>query len=96
MTSSICPVCQYPIAIVNDAPNSVDALDIDCQFCGKFRISRTAQKSLPTYLSTYEDTSFRISHAIRKIGQQNNFAELNTTSIESIIKHPLPLSLIHI
>jgi Zn-finger nucleic acid-binding protein len=87
---SICPVCDSVLINLREYPNGRDVSIFSCPRCGDFALSRSLVASLPTILASQNDASAKISHALRKMQQENKTPELDTGTVEAIIRKPLP------
>ncbi|MFZ4438604.1 MAG: hypothetical protein ACOYOS_09275 [Syntrophales bacterium] len=61
-----------------------------CQLCGEFVLTRTLVASLSHTLETNKDANTKISHALRVMQQINKGAELNTYTVDELLKRSLP------
>jgi hypothetical protein len=84
-----CPVCQSALTVV-DQLSGRDAAFFSCPLCGEFVLSGTLFTILPHILQDNKDASAKISHAIRTMQNINKGAELNTDTVNEILKRPLP------
>lgn len=85
-----CPVCRSVLSEVNERPDGKDATFFSCPLCGDFVLSRSLIASLPHILELNKDASTKISHALRMMQQINKGADLNTYTVDEILKRPLP------
>ncbi len=84
-----CPVCQSALTVV-DQLSGRDAAFFSCPLCGEFVLSGTLFTILPHILQDNKDASAKISHAIRTMQNINKGAELDTDTVNEILKRPLP------
>lgn len=87
---NLCPVCGSELKAITESPEGRDATYYSCPQCGDFILSRTLVATLPTKLAENADASAKISHALRSMQQVNEGAELYTTTVEEVLKRPLP------
>jgi hypothetical protein len=85
--SDPCPVCNSEL---KEKVGGVDATLFHCPLCGDFVLSRTLISTLPYKLQQNKDASAKISHALRTMQQTNKCTELNTYTVDEILKRPLP------
>ena len=85
-----CPVCRSVLSGVNERPEGKDATSFSCPLCGDFVLSRSLVASLPHILEINKDAGTKISHALRIMQQINKGAELNTYTVDELLKRPLP------
>jgi hypothetical protein len=85
-----CPVCDLRLKEIAEHPDGRDATFFSCPLCGDFILSRTLIACLPHTLQTNKDASAKISHALRTMQFINKGAELNTYTVDEILKRPLP------
>ena len=84
--SKPCPICG---SASEDVAN-MNSKQFRCPLCGEFILTSTLTATLPNILSNNKDGSSKISHAIRTMQQTNMVPELNTYTVDEILKHPLP------
>ncbi len=85
-----CPVCKSGLKKLVERPGGKDADHFSCPLCGEFVLSRSLIATLPHLLESNKDADAKISHALRTMQQTNRGAELNTYTIDEILKRPLP------
>lgn len=85
-----CPICGSVLSGVNERPEGKDATLFSCPLCGDFMLSRSLVATLPNILETKKEANTKISHALRQMQQISKGAELNTYTVEEILKKPLP------
>lgn len=85
-----CPVCNSDLKELIERPGGRDAHYFSCPLCGDFVLSRTLIASFPHLLENNKDASAKISHALRAMQQTNKGAELNTYTVDEILKRSLP------
>lgn len=85
-----CPVCNTELKEIKPTLDGRDATFFSCPLCGDFVLSGSLLATLPHILQKEKDASTRISHAIRRMQETNKAAELYTTTIDAILKQPLP------
>jgi hypothetical protein len=85
-----CPVCKSGLKELVERPDGKDANLYSCPLCGEFVLSCTLISTLPNLFDRNKDADAKISHAIRIMQQTNKGAELNTYTINEILKRPLP------
>jgi hypothetical protein len=88
--SNICPVCSSHLKEVRNSPGGRDASFFSCPSCGDFVLSGSLIASLPEIVQKNKDASAKISHALRMMQRIDEGAELYTTTVEEILKRPLP------
>lgn len=88
--SNSCPVCNSQVNDFVEHPDGRDATFFSCPLCGDFVLSRTLIACLPHTLHVSKDASAKISHALRTMQLINKGAELNTYTVDEILKRPLP------
>ena len=85
-----CPVCNSGLKEHVERPGGKDADYFSCPLCGEFVLSGTLIATLPHLLQSNKDAGAKISHALRAMQQTNKGAELNTYTVDEILKRPLP------
>ena len=85
-----CPVCQSELGEFTKTPEGLDANQYSCPRCGDFRLSRTLVTTLPTRLSGDVSARAKISHALRRMQENNQGAEMSTNTVDEVLKRPLP------
>lgn len=85
-----CPVCNSSLKEHVERPGGKDADYFSCPLCGEFVLSGTLIATLPHLLQSNKDAGAKISHALRAMQQTNKGAELNTYTVDEILKRPLP------
>ena len=85
-----CPVCNSGLKEHVERPGGKDADNFSCPLCGEFVLSGTLIATLPHLLQSHKDAGSKISHALRAMQRTNKGAELNTNTVEEILKRPLP------
>ena len=80
-----CPIYQSQLK------ESRDASFFSCPLCGDFILSSSLLASIPYTLKKDCDASAKISHALQSMQQINEVEELYTTTVDEILKRPLPL-----
>ena len=85
-----CPVCNSGLKELIERPGGKDADYFSCPLCGEFVLSRSLIASLPNLLQSNKDAAAKISYALRTMQQTNKGAELNTYTVDEILKRPLP------
>lgn len=85
-----CPVCNSGLKEHVEHPEGKDADYFSCPLCGEFVLSGTLIATLPHLLQSNKDAGAKISHALRAMQQTNKGAELNTYTVDEILKRQLP------
>lgn len=88
--SDVCPICSSQLKNLTRNPAGRDANTYSCPLCGDFVLSGTLIATLPNTLKREKDAAAKISHALRTMQQINRGAELYTTTVDAILKQPLP------
>ncbi|HMN28721.1 MAG TPA: hypothetical protein PKE45_11280, partial [Caldilineaceae bacterium] len=88
--SDICPVCSSLLKNSRPKPGGRDATFFSCPLCGEFVLSDSLIATLPHTLQTHNDAAAKISHALRTMQQLNKGAEFYTTTVDAVLKQPLP------
>lgn len=86
----VCPVCNTQLKEFKPKPTGRDASFFSCSLCGDFVLSGTLISTLPNMLAIEKDTAAKISYALRTMQQVNKGAELYASTVEAILKQPLP------
>ena len=84
--SKPCQVCGSALEDVS----SMNSRQFRCPLCGEFILSSTLIATLPNTLRNNKDGSNKISHALRTMQQTSMVPELNTYTVDEILKRPLP------
>jgi hypothetical protein len=88
--SDRCHVCDSDLKQFFERPGGKDADYFSCPLCGEFVLSRSLIATLPHLLESNKDAPAKISHALRTMQQTDKGAELNTYTVDEILKRPLP------
>lgn len=85
-----CPVCESNLINTIESPHGRDVSTFSCPLCGDFTLSRTLIVTLPHILERDPDARTKISHSLRTMQSNNKGAELYASTIDAILKQPLP------
>ena len=85
-----CPVCKSSLNCKTTSPGGRGVTVFSCPLCGEFKFSEELVEDMPHTLQTRKDADTKISHAIRKMQGVNETPELYKSTVEEIIKRPLP------
>lgn len=86
--AELCPVCN--LELVNPETSGSNSVQFECPRCGKFSLTGSLISTLPYTLSSTANADAKISHAIQTMQRDKNGAELNTFTIDEILKRSLP------
>jgi hypothetical protein len=84
--SKPCPVCGSTLEEIKN----MFSMQFRCPLCGEFILSPTLIATLPNIRQLNKDASSKISHVLRTMQQVNNIPELETYTVDEILKRPLP------
>ncbi len=85
-----CPVCQTQLDSKPRIIGTTDDAEYSCPRCGRFRIDDALLNDLPSLLSNHKDSIPRISFALRRSQESNQFAELRDSTFQKMLEVPLP------
>lgn len=85
-----CPICSSELLSKSESPAGRDATGYDCPRCGDFLLTGSLVASISNLLLRDSDAVAKISHAIRQSQEENASPIFNTTTVEEILKRPLP------
>ncbi len=83
-----CPICGTPAEHGRDAGR--DAEQFRCPRCGPYVITRTALAMLPSRLASGARSVARASHVMRSNSSQEDWFEIDSTSVDDLVTRPLP------
>ncbi len=80
----LCPICGTPLL---QEVKKADPVLYDCPRCGGYALTREANSDLDSFLGKYDDPEPRLSHAIRKMTDQQRWPLIKSNLLEDILKH---------
>jgi len=82
--ADLCPACGTPLL---QAVKKADPVLYDCPRCGGFALTQEADSDLEWLLGKYDDPEPRLSHAIRKMADRQQWPLITSELLDNILKH---------
>lgn len=78
-----CPICQTELRSKHERP---ERRFYECPRCGSYSLSSSLDASLGFYLNKYPDAQTKLSHALYKLTEAEQWAMLTASTIEAILE----------
>jgi Zn-finger nucleic acid-binding protein len=88
--NQLCPICDSELTSPKLPEGQRDAAEFDCPRCGKYRLSGTLEAAMPELRRQDSDAGTKLRYFFSSADSENNPIELNTQTVQEILKKPLP------